>query len=53
MPTLEDAIALAARAHAGQTDKVGEPYILYRTHYEGEPPDTEPIPCEKPACIIP
>jgi (p)ppGpp synthase/HD superfamily hydrolase len=29
MSTLERAIALAARAHEGQTDKVGEPYILH------------------------
>ena len=29
MPTLEDAIALAARAHAGQRDKAGAPYILH------------------------
>ncbi|WP_119841755.1 HD domain-containing protein [Salinibacter ruber] len=29
MPTLEDAISLAAEAHAGQTDKAGEPYVLH------------------------
>ena len=29
MPTLERAIALAATAHAGQTDKAGAPYILH------------------------
>lgn len=29
MSTLERAIALAATAHAGQTDKVGAPYILH------------------------
>jgi (p)ppGpp synthase/HD superfamily hydrolase len=29
MPTLEDAIALAAEAHASQTDKAGAPYILH------------------------
>lgn len=29
MPTLEDAIALATEAHAGQTDKAGAPYILH------------------------
>lgn len=29
MSTLERAIALAAEAHAGQTDKVGEAYILH------------------------
>ncbi|MCS3708106.1 (p)ppGpp synthase/HD superfamily hydrolase [Salinibacter ruber] len=29
MPTLEDAVALAAEAHAGQTDKAGAPYILH------------------------
>lgn len=29
MPTLEDAIALAVKAHAGQVDKVGQPYILH------------------------
>lgn len=28
-PTLEDAIALAALAHAGQLDKAGQPYILH------------------------
>lgn len=28
-PTLEDALALAARAHAGQLDKAGQPYILH------------------------
>ena len=27
--TLEDAIILASRNHAGQTDKLGEPYILH------------------------
>lgn len=29
MPTLERAIEIAARAHAGQTDKAGSPYILH------------------------
>jgi len=29
MPTLADAIALAAEAHAGQTDKAGAPYVLH------------------------
>ncbi len=29
MSTLERAIELAARAHAGQTDKAGAPYILH------------------------
>jgi GTP diphosphokinase / guanosine-3',5'-bis(diphosphate) 3'-diphosphatase len=29
MSTLETAIALAAAAHAGQTDKAGQPYILH------------------------
>ncbi len=29
MPTLEDAIILAAGAHRGQTDKAGQPYILH------------------------
>lgn len=29
MPTLEHAIALAAEAHTGQTDKAGAPYILH------------------------
>jgi (p)ppGpp synthase/HD superfamily hydrolase len=29
MPTLEDAIVLAAQAHRGQVDKVGQPYILH------------------------
>ena len=28
-PTIEDAVALAARAHRGQTDKAGKPYILH------------------------
>lgn len=29
MATLERAIEIAARAHAGQTDKAGQPYILH------------------------
>lgn len=29
MPTLEHALALAAKAHAGQLDKAGQPYILH------------------------
>ncbi len=29
MPTLERAIEIAARAHAGQVDKAGEPYVLH------------------------
>jgi len=29
MATLEKAIEIAAKAHAGQTDKAGEPYILH------------------------
>jgi (p)ppGpp synthase/HD superfamily hydrolase len=29
MPTLADAIALAAEAHRTQTDKAGEPYVLH------------------------
>ncbi len=29
MATLEDAIALAVRAHRGQTDKAGAPYVLH------------------------
>lgn len=29
MPTLEDAILLAAGAHRGQTEKAGNPYILH------------------------
>ena len=28
-PTIEDAVALAALAHRGQTDKAGKPYILH------------------------
>ncbi len=28
-PSLEDAIVLAVQAHAGQVDKVGQPYILH------------------------
>lgn len=29
MPTLEDALQVALRAHAGQKDKYGQPYILH------------------------
>lgn len=29
MPTLEDAITLAVRAHQGQVDRAGQPYILH------------------------
>jgi len=29
MSTIERAIEIAARAHAGQTDKAGQPYILH------------------------
>lgn len=29
MPTIEDAVALAAHAHRGQVDKAGECYILH------------------------
>ncbi len=29
MSTIERAIAIAAEAHAGQTDKAGEPYVLH------------------------
>ncbi|MFY0573505.1 HD domain-containing protein [Cystobacter fuscus] len=29
MPTLEDALELAVRAHRGQLDKAGQPYILH------------------------
>ena len=29
VPSLEDALALAAKAHKGQRDKAGEPYILH------------------------
>ena len=29
IPTLNDAIALAINAHAGQVDKVGKPYIFH------------------------
>ncbi|MFC2099671.1 HD domain-containing protein [Candidatus Bipolaricaulota bacterium] len=29
MPTLEKAIMIAARAHSGQVDKAGQPYILH------------------------
>lgn len=28
-PSLEDAIALAAEAHRGQVDRVGQPYVLH------------------------
>lgn len=40
MPTLDDAIALAARAHYGQRDRAGDPYILHpirvMLHFEDE-----------------
>ncbi|MBU2550798.1 MAG: GTP pyrophosphokinase [Proteobacteria bacterium] len=29
MPSIEDAVALAALAHKGQKDKAGQPYILH------------------------
>lgn len=29
MPTLEDTLKLALKAHTGQTDKYGQPYILH------------------------
>ncbi len=29
MPTVEDAISLALRAHRGQVDKAGQPYLLH------------------------
>lgn len=29
IPTIEDAIAFAAKKHRGQVDKAGEPYILH------------------------
>lgn len=29
MPTLDEAIALAAQAHSGQVDKAGQPYVLH------------------------
>src|SRR5690242_9612910 len=29
MPTLQDAIALAVEAHAGQTERSGQPYIVH------------------------
>ncbi|MEN1729275.1 MAG: HD domain-containing protein [Pseudomonadota bacterium] len=32
MATLERAIEIAARAHAGQVDKAGQPYILHPIH---------------------
>ena len=31
-PSLEDTIALAAKAHVGQVDKGGAPYILHPLH---------------------
>jgi len=43
MPSIEDAIALAAQAHAGQQDKNGQPYILHplRVMLAMAPDDTE------------
>jgi (p)ppGpp synthase/HD superfamily hydrolase len=32
MPTLDDAIALAVKAHRGHKDKAGKPYILHPLH---------------------
>lgn len=29
MATVEDAVSIAARAHRGQTDKAGAPYLLH------------------------
>lgn len=29
MPTFDDAISLAVRVHAGQSDRAGQPYILH------------------------
>lgn len=37
--TLEDAIILAARNHTGQTDKIGEPYILHPIRVMSKLPD--------------
>lgn len=37
--TLEDAIILATRSHAGQTDKLGEPYILHPIRVMSKLPD--------------
>ncbi len=37
MPTLEDAIALAAEAHVGQTDKAGAPYADFAERAGGHP----------------
>jgi GTP diphosphokinase / guanosine-3',5'-bis(diphosphate) 3'-diphosphatase len=41
MSILERAIALAAERHAGQTDKVGEPYILHVLRVMLQMPDEE------------
>src|SRR5688572_28315113 len=43
MLSIEDAIALAAQAHAGQQDKNGQPYILHplRVMLAMAPDDTE------------
>ena len=38
-PTLEDAIALACRAHRGQLDKHGKPYILHSLRVMMRQPD--------------
>jgi (p)ppGpp synthase/HD superfamily hydrolase len=41
MPTVEDAIALATHAHAGQVDKAGQPYIEHILRVVRQLPDAE------------
>ena len=48
MATLERAIQLATSAHAGQTDKAGQPYVLHPTRVM----DSVTSPQEKMAAIL-
>ena len=41
MASLERAIEIAAKAHAGQTDKAGQPYILHPLRVMRRVSDTE------------
>ena len=41
MATLERAIQIAVKAHSGQTDKSGEPYILHPFRVMFAVPDTD------------